>query len=169
MEPEDSKPSWDAWRRAETAETAEAGDRAFAALAKDWERAPVPAGLAARIAAAAAQAYRPSLWASGWLQAAAATALIVTGVVLGAMSGATVRHLALASLKMVVAGLGTVHQLVGAWTSCAEAVVHPASGVARALAGTLAAPMPLFVIAVNFGIAAAALAVLRRVLAVREV
>jgi hypothetical protein len=169
MKREDSRQSWDAWRRADTAETAESGDRAFAELTRGWERAVVPAGLAARIAAAAAQAYRPSLWASGWLQAAAVTALVVTGVVLGAMSGAAVRQLALVSFRAVVVGLGTVHQLAVAWTSLVGAVIHPASGVARALAGSLASPMPLFVIAVNFGIAAAALAVLRRVLALREV
>jgi hypothetical protein len=60
-------------------------------------------------------------------------------------------------------------RLTEVWAALGNACAQPASSVGRALAGALAEPVPLFVIALNFGIAAAALAVLRRVLAVREV
>jgi hypothetical protein len=169
MKRDDTGPSWEAWRSAEASGTPDEGDRAFAALARGWTREPVPAGLAARIAAAAGGAPAASLWASAWLRAAGAAAVLVTGAVLGGMSGASLRGLALASFQAVAGGIGAVQRLTAAWAALGDAFVRPASSVGRALAGALAEPMPLFIVALNFGIAAAALAVLRRVLAVREV
>lgn len=169
MERDDIVKTWETWHAAEASGTADDGDLAFAAFARHWTREPAPAGLAARIAAAASGVPARTVWASAWLKAGAVAAVLVTGVVLGGMSSASLRGLALASFQAVMAGVGAVQRLVVAWGTLAEAFGRPAASVGRALAGALAEPMPLLVIVLNLAIAAAALGVLRRALAVREV
>ncbi len=168
MERDDRRGSWEDWQRAEAAGAAEAADRAFARVAVGWDRERPPAWLAARIARAAAAVSAPAR-PSRWLEVCAAAAVLVTGLVFGAMSGDAIRGLALASFQAVVGGVVTAQELAGAWASVAHACASPASGVGRALADALAEPVPLTMIVLNVGVAAAALAVLRRVLSVREV
>jgi hypothetical protein len=169
MDSNDMHP-WNDWRENEAGGRPDEADRAFAALAKGWARADVPAGLAARIARAASTApVRGGFWASGWVQAQAAAAVVVTGAVLAGLSTGSLGSLFLASFQTVAGGVGAVLRWADACASAAGAIGRPLVQIVGVLADVMVEPVPLLVLGINVALASAALAVLRRVLTVREV
>lgn len=160
-----------AWQMAEHDGDPDAADLAFASLARQWPRASVPSGLARRVAGLApvAEGRRGWDWSVIGFRAAVASALALSGMVLGSVSGQTLGGLFLASLQAVAVGVGTLLALAGGWWRLVAAVGVPMVRVADAVARVLAEPLPLFVLLVNVLIASAAFAALRRLMAVREV
>ena len=162
---------WLVWRKAETGESPEDADRAFAALARQWPRGPAPAGLTSRIAAlgVAERGVPAWQWSGLGFRALVGAGLVISGVMLGTLSGRALGTLFLASLQMVAVGCGNVLAVVSGWGSLVMAVGLPVVRAAHAIAGVLVEPLPMVVLLVNVLIASAALVVLRRLMAVQEV
>jgi hypothetical protein len=161
------------WRDAERDETRVAdADRAFADLTREWRCEEAPARLVARAAALGRLAAAPSagnIWASWWTRSAVAASLAMAGAALGAQTGSSLFNLTLTSFKAVAGvahvGLATVN----AWLMAVAALAGPCVHVGVAIRNALVLPEPLLMLGANVLLASGALAVLRRVLATREV
>jgi hypothetical protein len=112
---------------------------------------------------------RASAWRSWWVRSAVAIPVLLAGVALSWHSAASLGSAAVWTFQAVASGVDTVLWAAGAWTETVITVGRSLARAGLAVGLTLAEPVPAVVCVLNVVLSAAALGVLRRVLAVREV
>lgn len=158
-----------AWIAAEQAGRADEADRRFRSVARSIGRLAPPAGLAdavlARLTIAAAAR---DVWSRWWARTAVATAVLSAGAAGAMITPAGWFRSLLASLHAAALSLGDASAAAWAWVAGAVTVWSGLGRAAAVLGRQLAGPEPMILLAVQFALAAGALAALRRLLPEQE-